>query len=70
MSPCLRIFIDSLFDDVGVTPGASLYQKREEQMRSQKPMRAGGIDADAVAGVYEQNSGGYHDESLRNGDGT
>lgn len=56
MSPCLRLFIDSLFDDVGVKRGASLYQKRAAQPALPKPMRAEGGDANAVAVVYEQNS--------------
>ena len=55
MSPCLRLFIDSLFDDVGVKHGASPYQKREAQPALPKPMRAEGGDANAVAGVYERN---------------
>jgi hypothetical protein len=56
MSPCLRLFIDSLFNDVGVKHGASLYQKREAQPALPKPMRAEGGDANAVAGVCERNS--------------
>jgi hypothetical protein len=70
MSPCLRLFIDSLFDDVGVKRSASLYQKREAQPALPKPLRAEGGDANAVAVVYEQNSGDYHNETLRNGNGT
>jgi hypothetical protein len=31
MSPCLQLFIESLFDEVGVKHGGSLYQKRETQ---------------------------------------
>ena len=45
MSPCLRLFIDSLFDDVGVKHGTSLYQKREAQPALPKPLRAEGGDA-------------------------
>jgi len=56
MSPCLRLFIDSLFDDVGVKHGASLYQKREAQPALPKPLIAEGADANAIAVVYEQNS--------------
>jgi hypothetical protein len=56
ISPCLRLFIDSLFDDVGVKHGPSLYQKREEQPALPKPLRGEGGDANAVAVVYEQNS--------------
>jgi hypothetical protein len=40
MSPCLRLFIDSLFDDVGVKHGASLYQKRGAQPALSEPLRA------------------------------
>ena len=43
MSPCLRLFIDSLFDDVGVKSGASLYQKRAAQPALPKPLRAEGV---------------------------
>ena len=56
ISPCLRLFIDSLFDEVGVKRGASLYQKRAAQPALPKPLRAGGDDPNAVAVVYEQNS--------------
>ena len=56
MSPCLRLFIDSLFDDVGVKSGASLYQKRAAQPALPKPLRAEGGDANEIAVVYEQNS--------------
>ena len=31
MSPCLRLFIEMLFDDVGVKHGASPYQNDEVQ---------------------------------------
>jgi hypothetical protein len=54
ISPCLRLFIEMLFDDVGVRHGASLYQKREAQPALPKPLRAEGGDANAVAVVYEQ----------------
>jgi hypothetical protein len=70
MSPCLRLFIDSLFDDVGVKRSASLYQMQAAQPALPKRMRAEGGDANAVAGVYERSSDGYHDETLGNGDGT
>ena len=30
MSPCLRLFIDSLFDDVSVKRGALLYQNHHD----------------------------------------
>ena len=43
MSPCLRLFIDSLFDDVGVKSGTSLYQKRAAQPALPKPLRAEGV---------------------------
>jgi hypothetical protein len=56
MSPCLRLFIDSLFDEVGVKQGASLYQKREAQTALPKPLRAESGDANAVAVVYQQTS--------------
>jgi hypothetical protein len=56
MSPCLRLFIDSLFDEVGVKRGASLYQKRAAQPALPRPLRAGGGDPNAVAVVCEQNS--------------
>jgi len=56
MSPCLRLFIDSLFDEVGVKRGASPYQKREAQPALPKPLRAEGGNANAVAVVYEHNS--------------
>jgi hypothetical protein len=56
MSPCLRLFIDSLFDDVGVKRGASPYQKREAQPALPKPLRAEDGNANAVLVGYEHNS--------------
>jgi hypothetical protein len=58
ISPCLRLFIEMLFDDIGVKHGASLYQKREVQPALLNPIRAEGGDAGAVAGIYERNSWG------------
>jgi hypothetical protein len=58
ISPCLRLFIEKLFDDVGVKHGASLYQKREAQPALPNPIRAEGGDAGAVAGIYERHSWG------------
>jgi hypothetical protein len=56
MSPCLRLFIDSLFDDVGVKRGAAAYQKRAAQPALPRPLRAEGGNANAVAVGYEHNS--------------
>jgi hypothetical protein len=70
MSPCLRLFIDALFDDVGVKGVTSPYHMIEAQPAVPKPMRAEGGDANAVAGAYDKIHGGYHDETLRKGDGT
>ena len=56
MSPCLRLFIDSLFDDVGVKRGAAAYQKRAAQPALPRPPRAEGGNANAVLVGYEHNS--------------
>jgi acetyl esterase/lipase len=51
ISPCLRLFIDSLFDDVGVKRGASLYQNHNSQPAIPKAIQTEGALANETSYV-------------------
>ena len=56
INPCLRLFIEMLFDEVSVKHGGSLYQKGECNVRAPKTLRVEGGEGNAVAVSYEHNS--------------